>query len=78
MPEHLEFLKRRKSTILSAGPLFDVGSGKGAGGQWIVEAFDLAEVQRLVEEDPFFPSGLRKSIRILEWKLVFENGVSRI
>jgi uncharacterized protein YciI len=31
-------------------------------------------VQALVESDPFYPTGLRKSIRILEWTQVFANG----
>jgi hypothetical protein len=31
-------------------------------------------VRRLCERDPFWPTGLRKSVRILEWRQVFADG----
>ena len=30
----------------------------------------------LVHEDPFWPTGLRKSVRVLLWKRVFADGKS--
>lgn len=78
MQEHLAFLDRNKDAVLAAGPLTEVASGTGAGGLWIVEASTEARVQALIEEDPFFPTGLRKKIKILSWKLVFENGEVKI
>lgn len=74
MQDHLAFLGQNKETVLSAGPLFDLDSGDGAGGLWIVEAESEAVVQSLVEEDPFYPTGLRQDIKILQWKVVFESG----
>jgi len=44
------------------------------GGLWLVDAADLAEVDALVKEDPFWPTGLRKSVRILAWNQVFSDG----
>jgi uncharacterized protein YciI len=78
MQDHLEFLLRHKTSILAAGPLFDAATGTGAGGQWVVEAADEAEVTALVREDPFFPTGLRKEIKIFEWKPVFDSGEVRV
>jgi uncharacterized protein YciI len=39
-----------------------------------VEAKDAAEVDALVKADPFWPTGLRKSVRILAWTQVFADG----
>ena len=73
MPEHLEFLEQNKDRIKSAGPLRDA-AGRPAGGLWLVEAEDHAGVERLVHQDPFWPTGLRKTVSILAWKRVFTDG----
>lgn len=73
MPEHLSFLQQNKQHVNAAGPLITVG-GEGAGGLWVVEANSEPEVQRLVEADPFWPTGLRNSVRVLVWKQVFADG----
>ena len=77
MPAHLDFLERNAPNIKAAGPLRD-GDDRGAGGLWLVEAGSATEVQALVEDDPFWPSGLRKSVRILAWTQVFAEGRRRI
>ncbi len=74
MSEHLKFLTRNKNNIHSAGPLRNSETGLAAGGIWILEADDKDQVQALVEEDPFWPTGLRKAVNILEWKQVFAEG----
>jgi uncharacterized protein YciI len=74
MPEHLDFLDRNQKLIQAAGPLRDV-NGQPAGGLWVVAAEDRCAVQRLVEQDPFWPTGLRKSVTILHWQQVFANGI---
>lgn len=76
MPQHLDFLEHHKDHVLAAGPLRGAG-GEAAGGLWLVEAPDRAAVERLVEEDPFWPTGLRKSVSILEWRRVFADGKRR-
>jgi len=73
MPDHLTFLERNNAQIKAAGPLA-TAAGSGAGGMWLVEAGDEAGVRQLVEEDPLWPTGLRKSVRILCWNQVFADG----
>ena len=74
MPDHLAFLERNAAGIHAAGPLRDTESDAPAGGLWIVEADSAQAVHTLVEADPFWPTGLRKSVRILEWTRVFADG----
>ena len=78
MPEHLTFLERHGATILAAGPLKDAVDGAPAGGLWLVEAASRDAVRALVEADPLWPTGLRRSVRILEWTRVFSEGARRI
>lgn len=77
MANHLAFLKSNSDSIQAAGPMFHT-DGTGAGGMWVVEAATAQDVTRLVEEDPFFPTGLRKAIEIREWRLVFEHGETKL
>ena len=72
MAAHLAFLTANSETIEAAGPLFE--GAEGAGGLWLVRAGDAAQVRALVEADPFWPTGLRKSVRILRWRQVFAGG----
>ncbi len=78
MPNHRSFLERNAASIHAAGPLKDTASGAPAGGLWIVEADSPGEVQSLLEADPLWPTGLRKSVRILEWTRVFSDGKRRV
>lgn len=71
MSAHLAFLAANSAAVQSAGPLKDAESGAAAGGLWIVSAESPAAVRALVEADPFWPTGLRKAVRILEWTQVF-------
>jgi uncharacterized protein YciI len=71
MSAHLAFLKEHSSVIRAAGPLRDPDSGEGAGGLWLVEAETTEAVRQLYESDPFWLTGLRKSVRVLEWSQVF-------
>jgi uncharacterized protein YciI len=74
MPAHLAFLERNWRVIHAAGPLTDPADGSAGGGLWLVEADSFEEVKALYREDPFWPTGLRKSVRILEWEQVFAGG----
>ena len=73
MSAHLSFLEANASTVNAAGPLFTI-EGEGAGGLWLVDADSMEMVEQLIREDPFWPTGLRKSYSILNWKQVFANG----
>ncbi len=78
MPDHLSFLERNADRIQAAGPLEDTADSAPAGGLWIVQADSPQAVQSLIEADPLWPTGLRKSVRILEWTQVFAEGRRRI
>ena len=45
-----------------------------AGGLWLVEAETPDAVDELVRNDPFWPTGLRRSARVLAWKQVYADG----
>ena len=77
MPAHLAFLENNASEVRAAGPLKSTDDAP-AGGIWIVESADPARVEALVREDPFWPTGLRKSHRILLWTRVFADGARLI
>lgn len=74
MTEHLAYLERNAAAVRAAGPLRDAAEGTPAGGLWLVEASDRAAVEALVHEDPFWPTGLRRSVRVLAWTQVFADG----
>lgn len=78
MAAHLAFLEANASTIMAAGPLMSADTTEGAGGLWIVEADSAEAVTALIEADPFWPTGLRKSTRILAWRRVFADGARLI
>jgi uncharacterized protein len=73
MPAHLSFLEKNAARIKAAGPL-RAPSGDPAGGLWVVEAESADVVDALVKDDPFWPTGLRRSVRILSWAQVFADG----
>jgi len=73
MPAHLSFLEKNAARITAAGPL-QTSSGAPAGGLWLVEAENDGAVEALVKEDPFWPTGLRRSVRVLRWSQVFAQG----
>jgi len=70
MKDHLAFLRSNAERISAAGPVKDTKTGSPAGGLWLVSAVSPEEVIALVKADPFWPTGLRKSFRILEWTKV--------
>jgi uncharacterized protein YciI len=72
MPAHLSFLERNAARIKAAGPL-RAPSGDPAGGLWVVEAESADVVDALVKGDPLWPTGLRRSVRILIWAQVFAD-----
>lgn len=74
MQDHLAFLERNAGRVQAAGPLAEAASNAPAGGLWVVSAENAEAVQALVEADPFWPTGLRKSVRILSWTQVFAHG----
>ena len=74
MADHLQFLADNGDLIEAAGPMKFGETQEPAGGLWVVEADNAADVKALVETDPFWPTGLRKSVSILEWTQVYVDG----
>jgi uncharacterized protein YciI len=77
MAAHLAFLETNAARIRAAGPLRDP-SGEPAGGLWMVDADGFDTVDALIKQDPFWPTGLRRSVRILLWSQVFADGERQI
>ncbi|MEM7258118.1 MAG: YciI family protein, partial [Pseudomonadota bacterium] len=77
MPDHLRFLQANADKVQAAGPLSSVDAA-AAGGAWLVEADNEAEVDSLITEDPLWSTGLRAGVRILVWNQVFANGQTLI
>ena len=77
MMKHLKFLEENSDKIEAAGPLSDA-AGHGRDGLWIIEAGSEDEAEKLVHEDPFWPTGLRKSYSIIKWKQVYLDGARLI
>jgi len=71
---HQAYLEKNVGKLRDAGPLLDPKSGASLGGMWLVEAENEGDVSKIVENDPFYHAGLRKSVRIAQWKLVFSGG----
>lgn len=78
MAAHLAFLEANDEAIRAAGPLIDPANSAMTGGLWLVEAADSAAARALVEADPFWPTGLRQSVDIREWRQVFAEGTRLI
>ncbi|MBI2256350.1 MAG: hypothetical protein HYU58_17135 [Proteobacteria bacterium] len=68
--DHLAFLARNQAHVIAAGPLRG-GNDAPAGGMWLVSADSPEAVEALIRADPFWPTGLRRSHRILQWQRVF-------
>lgn len=73
MSQHLDFLERNSDKIEAAGPLSDPAQD-GRDGLWVVNAGAPEEIDQLIHEDPFWPTGLRKSYAIIGWTQVYANG----
>jgi uncharacterized protein len=73
MAAHLAFLENNARNIRAAGPLRTL-SGSPVGGLWVVDADNAGLVDALVKGDPFWPTGLRQSVRLLSWSQVFADG----
>jgi uncharacterized protein YciI len=67
LDDHLKFLEANKAKVVLAGPLREDLEAPATAGLWVFEADSKDEVKAIIEADPFFKQGLRKSIRILQW-----------
>jgi uncharacterized protein len=71
---HKAWLAANHQQIRAAGLLREDPQGPALAACWIVEGPSRAEVQRLVQQDPFWLSGLRETCAILHWSRAFPPG----
>ena len=67
---HLAYIDTKPIHIVIAGPLLDANGGM-KGSMFVVEANDLAEVQRFSAADPYRKAGLFGSVDIHGFRKVF-------
>lgn len=75
LPLHVQFLQRNSGRIAAAGDLSDLHNNE-AGGLWVVNAEDEAEVIDCVRADPYWPTGLRKSYRVMKWSQTLAEAIN--
>jgi uncharacterized protein YciI len=64
---HLAYLETHRDRIVLAGALRTEESAMPSGGLWVIETPTREEAAAIVEADPFYLNGLRKSYRLLIW-----------
>ncbi|MCG7505328.1 YciI family protein [Mesorhizobium retamae] len=65
--EHLAFLEANKTRIVLAGALRPGVDEHPSGGLWIFDVASADEAIALIESDPYFKLGLRKSYDLRVW-----------
>ena len=65
--EHEQFLQRCGERIVNAGVLHREGGATPVGGLWVVRGASELDVRGLIEADPFFVHGLRRTIRLWQF-----------
>lgn len=64
---HLAFLAEHADRILVAGALREEPGDTPMGALWIIEAPDRGAAEAVIDEDPFWINGLRRSRSLLHW-----------
>lgn len=75
MAAHLDWLREHQQAVLAAGSLRAAPEEAPVGGLWIVRAADQAEVEALLQADPFWVQGLRERVEIYSWYRAFDEPV---
>lgn len=65
--DHMEYLMANTDHIVAAGPLRKDLGAPPVGAVWIVEADDVTSAEAVLDRDPFWIHGLRRSRSILHW-----------
>ena len=71
MPQHLAFLAAHAEQVIAAGALRSQPDAAPTGGIWLVQAVGMTEAEALLQQDPFWTAGLRKSVRVSYWAKAF-------
>ncbi|WP_374672828.1 YciI family protein [Acidovorax temperans] len=64
---HIAWLEAHKDIIPVGGSLRAEPGTVPKGGLWLAEAESKAQIEALLQTDPFFTAGLRQSYEILHW-----------
>ena len=67
LPAHIAWLEAHQDIIPVGGSLRAEPGAAPKGGLWLAEAESKAQIEALLQTDPFFTAGLRQSYEILHW-----------
>ncbi|MFP3462221.1 YciI family protein [Arthrobacter globiformis] len=69
-PRHVDFLQQQfdGGTLVKSGPF---GPGEDPGALLIIESDSKADVEALMDQDPFYRNGLVAQRSIRQWNVVF-------
>ncbi len=73
LPDHIAWLDQHRAQVLVGGSLCETVDANPVGGLWIAEASDRAEIEELLQSDPFYTGGLRKNWVIRHWTKAFPD-----
>ncbi|MGI4941120.1 MAG: YciI family protein [Janthinobacterium lividum] len=71
MPAHLAFLARHEKQVIAAGALRPAEDAAPVGGIWIVNTPSKEDAEALLQQDPFWIAGLRRSVLVSHWARAF-------
>jgi uncharacterized protein YciI len=66
--DHNEYLQHCAARIVNAGVLHRSDSASPLGGLWLVRGLNELDVRGVIEADPYFVHGLRRTVRV--WRFV--------
>ena len=67
LPAHIAWLEAHKDIIPVGGSLRTEPGAVPQGGLWLAEADSKAQIEALLQSDPFFTASLRQHYEILHW-----------
>ena len=69
---HHSYLQQCADRIVHAGELQREGSNVAVGGLWLVRGSSELDIRALIEGDPFFAHGLRRTVRVWQFSSSLE------
>lgn len=64
---HIAWLEQHRDVVPVGGSLRQMPGDVPKGGLWIAQAESVAQIEALIQTDPFVVAGLRQSYEILHW-----------
>ena len=64
---HIAWLEQHRDVVPAGGSLRAAPGDVPTGGLWIAQAESAAQIEALIQTDPFFMAGLRERYEILLW-----------